>query len=281
MPRVAIVGSFSTGKATLAEAVAEQLDLPLLPEVAREVASLGFKLDKDATPEVETLIFLRQLYNEMIHDDFVGDRSLIDVMAYAGWVLDNQERRREFACCDACLQAAEYQLRSQYSHVCYLQIAFPIVPDRLRRVNPGFEKELDERMSRWLDANHFSFIRGDSSGTAAVLRTVDLKTSMTTDVFSSPTGINVYGWSPDGQTVAYITTDSSGYPHLSYRSVPDGATQPVATLARALGRGVGSSDESLIQFSKDGSFVLVVYTPADGTGAAIPPEQSQFQVRSS
>jgi nicotinamide riboside kinase len=151
MPRIAIVGSFSTGKTTLAEAVAEPLDLPLLPEVAREVASLGFKLDKDATPEVETLIFLRQLYNEMIHDDFVGDRSLIDVMAYAGWVLDNQERRREFALWDACVQVAEYQLRSQYTHVFYLPIEFPIVPDGLRPLDPDFQKEIDERMVRLLD----------------------------------------------------------------------------------------------------------------------------------
>src|SRR5437764_14874859 len=97
MPRVAIVGSFSTGQTTLAEAVAEPLGLPLLPEAAREVAALGFKLDKDATPEVETLIFLKQLYNELTHPDFVGDRSLIDVMAYAGWVLDNQARRPDAA----------------------------------------------------------------------------------------------------------------------------------------------------------------------------------------
>jgi hypothetical protein len=136
-------------------------------------------------------------------------------------------------------------------------------------------------MPRWLDANHFSFVQGDNSGAAATLQTVDVKTGTTTDVFTSPTGINVYGWSPDGQTVAYITTDSAGYPHLSYRSIADGATQSVATLARALGRGANASDETLIQFSKDGAFVLVVYTPADGTGSAIPPEQSQFQVRGS
>jgi Tol biopolymer transport system component len=136
-------------------------------------------------------------------------------------------------------------------------------------------------MPRWLDAGHFSFIQGDSSGTANTLRIVDLKTGTTTDVFSADTGINVYGWSPDGQTVAYITTDSSGYPHLWYRSIADGATQSVTTLARAPGRGANASDETLIQYSKDGSFVLVVYTPADGSGSAIPPEQSQFQIRGS
>jgi deoxyadenosine/deoxycytidine kinase len=151
VPRIAIVGSFSTGKTTLAEAAAEPLGLPLLPEVAREVAAEGFKLDKDATPEVETLIFLRQYRNEMTHEDFVGDRSLLDVMAYAGWVLDNQERRREFALWDSCVEIAEHRLRSQYTHVFYLPIEFGIVPDGLRPEDPEFQADIDKRMLALLD----------------------------------------------------------------------------------------------------------------------------------
>lgn len=151
MPRIAIVGSFSTGKTTLAEAATEPLDLPLLPEVAREVAAMGFQLDKDATPEVETLIFLRQYANEMSHSDFVGDRSLLDVMAYAGWVLDNQERRREFALWEECLRVAEYRLRSQYTHIFYLPVEFPIVPDGLRPLDPEFQADIDRRMVSLLE----------------------------------------------------------------------------------------------------------------------------------
>jgi nicotinamide riboside kinase len=150
-PRIAIVGSFSTGKTTLAEMAAEPLGLPLLPEVAREVAAEGFKLDKDATPEVETLIFLRQYRNEMRHPAFIADRSLLDVMAYAGWVLDHQERRREFALWDACLDVAEHRLRTQYTHVVYLPIEFPIVPDGLRPMDPEFQQDIDRRILELLD----------------------------------------------------------------------------------------------------------------------------------
>ncbi|HEX9775282.1 MAG TPA: ATP-binding protein [Actinomycetota bacterium] len=157
MPRVAIVGSFSTGKTTLAEAVTEPLGLPLLPEVAREVAAMGFKLDKEATPEVETLIFLRQYANEMTHPDFVGDRSLIDVMAYAGWVLDNQDRRREFALWEECLRVAEHRLRSQYTHVFYLPIEFDIVPDGLRPMDPDFQRDIDARMLALLDRHDVAY----------------------------------------------------------------------------------------------------------------------------
>lgn len=157
MPRIAIVGSFSTGKTTLAEAVAEPLRLPLLPEVAREVVKLGFRLDKDATPETETLIFLKQLYNEMAHPEFVGDRSLIDVIAYAGWVLDNQSWRKEMHLWEACLEIARHHLRSQYTHVFYLPVEFPIVPDGLRPLDPEFQKEIDRRMLDVMDTYDVGF----------------------------------------------------------------------------------------------------------------------------
>jgi adenylate kinase family enzyme len=144
--RIVIVGSFSTGKTTLAEVLARRLELPLLPETAREVVELGFKLDKDATPETETLIFLKQYNNEISTDEFVSDRSLIDVMAYAGWVLDNQPHRKEVALWHECVRLAERRLRSNYTHVFYLPIEFPIVLDGLRPDDPAFQKEIDARV---------------------------------------------------------------------------------------------------------------------------------------
>ncbi len=155
--RIAIVGSFSTGKTTLAEALSRRLDLPLLPETAREVVELGFKLDKDATPETETLIFLKQYNNEISNSEFVGDRSLIDVMAYAGWVLDNQPRRKESALWDECVRLAERRLRTSYSHLFYLPIEFPIVLDGLRPDDPEFQKEIDGRLLSLLKSHDLDY----------------------------------------------------------------------------------------------------------------------------
>jgi nicotinamide riboside kinase len=157
MRRIVIVGSFSTGKTTLAEAAVVDLGLPLLPEVAREVAAMGFKLDKDATPEVETLIFLKQYYNEMTHPEFLGDRSLIDSMAYAGWVLEHQEPRKEFALWETCVAIARHHLRSQYSHVFYLPIEFGIVPDGLRPMDPEFQQDIDDRILRIMKDNDVAY----------------------------------------------------------------------------------------------------------------------------
>jgi deoxyadenosine/deoxycytidine kinase len=157
MKRIAIVGSFSTGKTTLAEAVAEPLGLPLLPEAAREVVKLGFKLDKDATPETETLIFLKQFHNELVHPEFVGDRSLIDVLAYAGWVLENREWTKEMALWEECEKIARHHLRSQYTHVFYLPVEFPIVLDGLRPDDPAFQADIDRRMLDLLEVNDVKY----------------------------------------------------------------------------------------------------------------------------
>lgn len=155
--RICIVGSFSTGKTTLAEILARRLDLPLLPETAREVVELGFKLDKDATPETETLIFLKQYNNELSNAEFVADRSLIDVMAYAGWVLDNRQHTKEIALWEECTRLAERRLRSNYSHVFYLPIEFPIVPDGLRPEDPEFQQEIDDRILSLLKAHDIDY----------------------------------------------------------------------------------------------------------------------------
>jgi nicotinamide riboside kinase len=156
--RIALIGSFSTGKTTLGELLARHLELPLLPETARQVIELGFKLDKDATPETETLIFLKQYNNELSTEEFVGDRSLIDVMAYAGWVLDNQPRTKETALWDECVKLAERRLRSNYSHVFYLPIEFPIVLDGLRPDDPAFQSEIDERLLRLLRSHDIDYV---------------------------------------------------------------------------------------------------------------------------
>lgn len=137
--------------------MARRLRLPLLPETAREVVELGFKLDKDATPETETLIFLKQFNNELSTPEFVSDRSLVDVMAYAGWVLDNQPRRKENALWEECEELAERHLRTNYSHVFYLPIEFPIVPDGLRPEDPEFQKEIDRRIVTLLDTHGLTY----------------------------------------------------------------------------------------------------------------------------
>lgn len=153
--KVAFVGSFSTGKTTLANLFAHEWDSPLLPEVAREVVALGFPLDQTATAETETLIFLKQWQAEARRPSFVADRSIYDVLAYADWVMENRTtERKEDHLWWAAREIATEDLRARYDHVFYLPIEFPIVLDGLRPNDTGFQSDIDTRIvSLLLDAD--------------------------------------------------------------------------------------------------------------------------------
>ena len=145
--KLAFVGSFSTGKTTLANLFAKEWGYPLLPEVAREVVELGFPLDQNATAETETLIFLKQWRAESMHDHFVADRSIYDVLAYADWVMEHAPApRKEDHLGIEARQIAVADLRARYDHVFYLPVEFPIVLDGLRPDDTAFQADIDRRI---------------------------------------------------------------------------------------------------------------------------------------
>jgi nicotinamide riboside kinase len=156
--KIAFVGSFSTGKTTLANLFAREWDYPLLPEVAREVVELGFPLDQSATAETETLIFLKQWRAEATHDHFVADRSIYDVLAYADWVMEHQDgTRKENHLWYESREIATMDLRARYDHVFYLPVEFPIVLDGLRPDDTAFQADIDRRMTELLHAEDVAY----------------------------------------------------------------------------------------------------------------------------
>jgi|GEM_PF-6119786 len=136
------------------------------------------------------------------------------------------------------------------------------------------------RLPRWMSTTTVSFVQDRESG-SATLRAYDMTTQEVRDIVSVATGIDAYGWSPERHLLAYITTDSQSYPHLNFQEVVGGgATMPVATLGRAFGRELTPYDDRRIEFSPDGSRVLVAYTPADGEPGRTPTaDESPLQVR--
>jgi nicotinamide riboside kinase len=157
--KVAFVGSFSTGKTTLATAFAREWDYPLLPEVAREVVALGFPLDQGATAETEALIFLKQWRAEATHERFVADRSVYDVLAYADWVMEHSAgRRKEDHLWYEAREIAILDLRARYDHVFYLPVEFPIVLDGLRPDSPDFQADIDVRIRQLLEGEDVPYL---------------------------------------------------------------------------------------------------------------------------
>lgn len=155
--KTAFVGSFSTGKTTLANLFAREWEMTLLPEVARQVVELGFPLDQSATAETETLIFLKQWRAEASHERFVADRSIYDVLAYADWVMEHQPSRKENHLWFESREIATFDLRARYDHVFYLPIEFPIVLDGLRPDDTEFQADIDRRIRHLLHTADVEF----------------------------------------------------------------------------------------------------------------------------
>src|SRR6202011_6008647 len=92
----------------------------------------------------------------------------------------------------------------------------------------------------------------------SVVTTLNLTTGNTAELASSQGAALAGGWSSDGSNVAYFT-DFGGVHHYWLKR---GSAAPVefSTPIQVLGRGGTHDDESLVGFSQDGQYVLVVDT---------------------
>jgi nicotinamide riboside kinase len=88
--KIFCVGSHGGGKSTLARYISNKYNLPFLPETARLILSEKelqidqLRSDLTTADDYQRSIFNRQLLEEKKYNEFCGDRSLIDVLAYSG-----------------------------------------------------------------------------------------------------------------------------------------------------------------------------------------------------
>ncbi len=140
--RLTITGASGVGKTTLAECIAELLELPLIPELARELCSeMGYPRIGDI-PDQEKFkrdALERQIDTELKHESFVADRSAIDT-----WVL-----WQRWNICTAMTYDTEaiYELVSKhishYTHIIYIPPMFKAEEDGFRWTEPDYIKQVD------------------------------------------------------------------------------------------------------------------------------------------
>jgi len=131
---------------------------------------------------------------------------------------------------------------------------------------------------RFYNATHVSYIvmaSGDL-GASGALYLADLRTRTTSLVRAwSDGGFEswIYAWSPNGQYLSYISSDSSG---AQWHMLSAAGDRKLLDLGTIPGRDVDpNGDDATVGFSADGQFVAVEQTFTQGKGAtgSAPPIQ--------
>lgn len=153
--RIALSGSFSVGKTTLAQAVFEKAtgklgaeQVSLVEETARKVIAAGFKLDRNGSLDAYLAYISMQLEAERRATTkvVICDRSLADLLAYVR-TNDDPNIPASFN------RALEEIVRIESRHLdwhCYIPIEFPLVVDDVRPDDLDYQRAVDENYLRVL-----------------------------------------------------------------------------------------------------------------------------------
>jgi dipeptidyl aminopeptidase/acylaminoacyl peptidase len=131
---------------------------------------------------------------------------------------------------------------------------------------------------RFISSTRISYIVTSSGdvGASGALYLVDLSTSTTSLVrawSSGAYGSWVYAWSPDGQKLTYLSSDTTG---VKWHLLSAAGDKTLANLGTVPGRGLNlDNDDAMVGFSADGQYVAVeeTFTAQQNATSATPPIQ--------
>lgn len=140
--RIILTGASGVGKTSLAEALAANIGLPIIPELGRDICrEMGYQMIGEI-PDQEG--FKRKVLEQQITAEdnlpaFISDRSTIDC-----WVL----WQRWNICSAMSYDSESYYVRARnqaekYSHIIYVPPMFPPPEDGFRWTDGDYQRQID------------------------------------------------------------------------------------------------------------------------------------------
>ena len=164
--KIGFCGTISVGKTTLVNALKELpefADYHFATERSKYLRDLGIPLNTDSTLKGQ-LIFLAERASELLHENMITDRTVIDVMAFS-----HLSTTIPFFI-SADLNKAVSELIEDYDYIFYVSPEGVELEDNgVRVVDSEYRMELDKTIKKLLEQHKFKFnaIKGYSelSGT--------------------------------------------------------------------------------------------------------------------
>lgn len=140
--RIGISGAQSVGKTTLLNALRSEKcfkDYAVRNEVTRTVKSYGIDINENGSDVSQLLIMKEHIYNLVMFDDMITDRTALDGLVYTHWLWANGKVSEE--CAKEC-KAVFDKIIGMYDYMFYIKPEFPIEDDGVRSSSQQWQDEI-------------------------------------------------------------------------------------------------------------------------------------------
>lgn len=142
MSKIGISGAQSVGKTTLLNALRSEKcfkDYNIRNEVTRAVRDLGLQINEDGNDVTQKLIMKEHIYNLVMFDDMITDRTSLDGLVYTTWLYDSSKVSPE---CFVETQMIFEKTIKMYDYIFYIAPEFPIEDDGVRSASKQWQNEI-------------------------------------------------------------------------------------------------------------------------------------------
>jgi GTPase SAR1 family protein len=145
--KIGLCGTMSVGKTTLVKALeyeVEFINYKFTTERSKYLRDLGIPLNTDSTVKGQS-IFLAERASELLNENIITDRTIIDVMAFAKCA-DSISKDDAKKFCDFAST-----MLGDYDHIFYVSTEGTIIEDNgVRTVDVGYREKIDDTIRELL-----------------------------------------------------------------------------------------------------------------------------------
>ena len=152
--KIGLCGTMSVGKTTLVNALKERdefKDYMFRTERSKELMAQGIPLNTDSTLKGQT-VFLAERTSELMVDNIITDRTVVDVMAFA-----KASKSMNYVDKEEFINYAKRFIR-EYDYIFYVSpVGVEIEDNGIRETNVDYRDLIDFTISNLIDANKHRF----------------------------------------------------------------------------------------------------------------------------